>query len=135
VASPLDQALETAMSSVPGCIAAGYVDITTGILISAKTTGSHPQEVFDLVSGVTVGLFHDRHLAAIETWFGGERTADDSSDNCQEIVVASDRLLYLFARCRTNDDHVAVFVTEKSDIVGLVMAKSRVAVNALDCAV
>ena len=133
--SSLDQALETAMSSVPGCIAAGYVDITTGILIGAKSSASRPQEVFDLVSGVTASLFHDRHLAAIEDWFGGKRAADDSTDACQEIVVASDRLLYLFARCRTNDDHVAVFVTEKSDNVGLVMAKSRVAVNVLDGAV
>ena len=135
MASVLDQALEDAMASVPGCLAAGYVDITTGILVCAKTTTSRPQEMLDLVSGATIGLFRESNLAAIEGWFRDDGDTANAHDICQEIVVVSEHLLYLFTRCRTNDDHVAVFVTQKSDNVGLVMAKSRVAVNALDRAV
>lgn len=131
MASPLDQALDDAMMSVPDCLAAAYVDITTGILLNAKTVEAQPQEMFDLVASATAGLFRDRHLRAIEGWFQ-ESAAPEELDACQEIVVVSDSLLYLFARCKTNHDHVAVFVTRRSDNVGLVMAKSRMAVSAMD---
>jgi hypothetical protein len=135
LASSLDQALEDAMNSVPECLAAGYVDITTGILLSAKSVDPHPQEVFDLMSAATAGLFHDGHLGEIEKWFRkGQGIEDDDLDACREIVVHSDRLLYIFVRCKTNSDHVTVFVTRRNDNVGLVMAKSRMAVTAVDCA-
>jgi hypothetical protein len=130
----LDRALDDAMKSVPECLAAGYVDITTGILVSVKSAGEHPQEFFDLVSAATASLFRDRNLTAIESWIRHGQEVEEESDSCQEVVVVSDHLLYLFARCKTNQDHVAVFVTRKSDNVGLVMAKSRHAVGALDAA-
>jgi predicted regulator of Ras-like GTPase activity (Roadblock/LC7/MglB family) len=130
----LDRALEDAVKSVPGCLAASYVDIRTGIVVSAKSATSHPQEMFDLVSAATAGLFHESNLAAIERWFWDGHNAEDEPGACREIVVISDNLLYLFERCQANQDHVAVFVTKKSDNVGLVMAKARLAVSALDCA-
>jgi hypothetical protein len=43
----LDDALQRAMTSVPDCLAAGFVDLNSGMILSIKTVDSHPSEVFD----------------------------------------------------------------------------------------
>ena len=35
-------ALSNAAASVPECVAAGYVDVASGMLLSLKTVDSHP---------------------------------------------------------------------------------------------
>lgn len=38
----LEQALDRAVAHIPECVAAGYVDLTTGMLVAIRTVGSHP---------------------------------------------------------------------------------------------
>ena len=136
MASSLDRALQDAMNAVPECIAAGYVDMSTGMLLAIKTVDSHPQEVLDLVSAATADLFQGANVSAIESMFKQSRgLKDDGHHYFQEIVVFSDNLLHMFARCKQNIDHVAVFVTRKSANVGMVIAKSRMMLSSLDGAV
>lgn len=56
----LDSALNKAQASVPECVAVGYVDMSTGMLLGVKTVDSHPQEVLDLVAAATADLFQGR---------------------------------------------------------------------------
>ncbi|MEZ5875970.1 MAG: hypothetical protein R3D30_14545 [Hyphomicrobiales bacterium] len=136
MASSLDKSLQAAMNSIPECLAAGYVDMSTGMLLSVKTVDSHPQEVLDLVSAATADLFQGSNVSVIESMFKQSRgLKDDDHHYFQEIVVFSDNLLHMFLRCKKNVDHVAVFVTRKSANVGMVIAKSRIAINDLDGAV
>ncbi|MFM2330256.1 MAG: hypothetical protein RLZZ494_2359, partial [Pseudomonadota bacterium] len=39
----LDEQLAKAVANVPECLAGGYVDLTTGMLLSLKTVDSHPR--------------------------------------------------------------------------------------------
>jgi hypothetical protein len=124
------------MSSVPECLAAGYVDMSTGMLLAVKTVDSHPQEVLDMVSAATADLFQGANVSAIESMFKQSRgVEDDGHHYFQEIVVFSDNLLHMFLRCRKNLDHVVVYVTRKSANVGMVIAKSRMTISELDGAV
>ena len=43
-------AIKSAQSNVPECVAVGYVDMTTGMLLDVNTVDSHPSEVLDLVA-------------------------------------------------------------------------------------
>jgi hypothetical protein len=134
LASALDRSLQLAMNQVPECVAAGYVDMTTGMLLSVKTVDSHPQEVLDLVSAATADLFQGSNVTAIENMFKrsrGIKTAD-GQHYFQEIVVFSDNLLHMFLRCKKSTNHVLVFVTRKSANVGMVIAKSRIALSSVD---
>ena len=54
----LDSALNKAASLVPECLAAGYVDTASGMLLAIKTVDSHPREVIDLVAAATADLFN-----------------------------------------------------------------------------
>ncbi|MGA7809263.1 hypothetical protein [Bradyrhizobium sp.] len=134
MASTLDKTLQSAMTQIPECVAAGYVDMTTGMLLAVKTVDSHPQEVLDLVSAATADLFQGSNVSAIEDMFKRSRgiKGNDGTHYFQEIVVFSDNLLHMFLRCKKNGNHVVVIVTRKSANVGMVIAKSRMAVPSLE---
>lgn len=123
------------MSQIPECVASGYVDMATGMLLAVKTVDSHPQEVLDLVSAATADLFQGANVVAIESMFRRARGIKSNEGHYfQEIVVFSENLLHMFLRCKRNINHVLVFVTRKSANVGMVIAKSRIALSAVDSA-
>ena|ERR1700760_478839 len=134
MANSLDKSLQGAMSQVPECLAAGYVDMATGMLLAVKTVDSHPQEVLDLVSAATADLFQGSNVTAIESMFKQSRgiQGDERAHYFQEIVVFSENLLHMFLRCKKNSEHVMVFVCRKSANVGMVIAKSRMSVPVVE---
>jgi hypothetical protein len=134
MANSLDKSLQTAMNQVPECLAAGYVDMATGMLLAVKTVDSHPQEVLDLVSAATADLFQGSNVSAIESMFKRSRgiKGDDEAHYFQEIVVFSENLLHMFLRCKKNNNHVLVFVCRKSANVGMVIAKSRMSIPTVE---
>ena len=75
----LDAELSKVQGSVPECVAVGFVDMTTGMLLGVKTVDSHPQEVLDLVAAATGEIFQGTNVSAIEKLFKKSRgLADDS---------------------------------------------------------
>lgn len=124
----LDTALTKAQQSIPECVAAGYVDMSTGMLLGVKTVDSHPQEVLDLVAAATADLFQGQSVTTIEKLFRKSRgQAEDSVHYFQDIIVFSQNLLHVFLRGKRKQDQAAVFVTRGSANVGMVLTKSRAA--------
>ena len=134
MASTLDKTLQVVVTQIPECVAGGYVDMSTGMLLGVKTVDSHPQEVLDLVSAATADLFQGANVSAIEAMFKRSRgiKSNDDAHYFQEIVVFSENLLHMFVRCKKNSNHVVAFVCRKSANVGMVIAKSRIAVPTLE---
>lgn len=56
----LDATLQKAVTSIPECVAAGFVDLASGMVLSIKTVDSHPSEVFELLAAATADLFQAR---------------------------------------------------------------------------
>jgi len=95
----LDKALQTAIASIPECVAAGYVDLSTGMLLSAKTVDSHPAEVLEVVAAATADLFQGTNVSLIESMFKKARGVEnDNHHYFQEIIINSDNLLHVFLR-------------------------------------
>jgi hypothetical protein len=69
----IDKALATAQSEVPECVAVGYVDMVSGLLLAVKTVDSHPSEVLDLVAAATGDLFQGKNVMEIEKLFDKSR--------------------------------------------------------------
>lgn len=125
----LDVALSKAQSQIPECVAAGYVDMATGMLLGVKTVDSHPQDVLDLVSAATADLFQGPNVTAIEKLFRKARGhAEDGSHYFEEIVVFSKNLIHVFLRCKKASNQAVVFVCRGSANIGMVLVKSRSAV-------
>ena len=131
----LDQALNNAAQNVPECVAAGYVDMSTGMLLSVKTVDSHPSQVLDLVSAATADLFQGANVTAIEKLFKRSRgLSDDGHHYFQEIMVYSDNLIHVFLRGKKYTDHAAVFVCRKNANLGMVLTKARMQLSSLETA-
>lgn len=131
----LDAALAQVQTTVPDCVAVGFVDIKTGMLMGIKTVDSHPQEVIDLVAAATGDLFQGTNVSTIESMFKRVRgVADDGHHYFQEIIVLSDNLIHVFQRCKRNEDLVLVTVCRVSANLGMVLTKARMSLPKVEAA-
>lgn len=131
----LDQAISTAVSQIPECVAGGYVDLASGMLLGLKTVDSHPNEVMDILAAATSDLFQGNNVTVIENIFKKSRGhAADPHHYFQEIIVNSDNLIHVFLRSKKTEDQVACFVCRKSANLGMVLTKARQAMPALEAA-
>lgn len=122
----LDAGIKKAQTVVPECVAVGYVDMSTGMLLSVNTVDSHPQEVLDLVAAATADLFQGQSVTTIEQLFRKSRgQSEDGRHYFQEIMVFSENLLHVFLRSKKNPNHAACFVCRGSVNVGMALTKSR----------
>ena len=133
--SELDNALQQAISNIPECVAGGYVDLTSGMLLGIKTVDSHPQEVLELLAAATTDLFQGSNVVTIENIFKKSRGLPmDDFHYFQEMIVNSDNLIHVFIRGKSNQDHVATFVCRKSANLGMVLTKARSAMPQVEAA-
>jgi len=134
--SDLDNALQEAISNIPECVAGGYVDLASGMLLGIKTVDSHPQEVLELLAAATADLFQGSNVVTIENMFKKSRGVEmDDHHYFQEMIVNSDNLIHIFMRGKSNQDHVLTFVCRKSANLGMVLTKARGAVPAIESTV
>lgn len=130
----LDQAIQTAISTIPECLAAGYVDVSSGMLLSVKTIDSHPREVLDLVAAATSDIFQGPNVSMIEQLFRKARglPPDASAHYFQEIIVNSENLLHIFMRGKRYPDYIICFVCRKSANLGMALTKARMQLPMLE---
>jgi hypothetical protein len=131
----LDKAINAASSQVPECVAVGYVDMSTGMLLAVKTVDSHPAEVLDLVAAATADLFQGSTVVAIEKLFKKSRgLPQDDKHYFQEIIVFSQNLIHVFQRSKKNPGHAIVYVCRASANVGMVISKTRAQLAVVEAA-
>lgn len=131
----LNETINQAVKEIPECVAGGYVDMSTGMLIGVKTVESHPQEVLDMVAAATADLFQGKNVTTIEKMFKRHRgLEDDGHHYFQEIIVFSDNLLHVFQRCKNNPTHAVVWVCDKSANIGMALTKARMQLNSVEAA-
>lgn len=136
MSSKLETTLQKAVATVPECVAAGYVDLSTGMLLGIKTVDSHPREVLELLAAATSDMFQGTNVQTIERLFKKARgLKDDGHHYFQEMVVNSDNLIHIFARTKKNEEHVAAFVCRKTANLGMALTKARAMVPELESAV
>jgi predicted regulator of Ras-like GTPase activity (Roadblock/LC7/MglB family) len=122
----LDNVLQKVVTEVPECVASGYVDLSSGMLLGAKTVDSHPSEVLEVVAAATADLFQGSNVVTIEKMFKKARgVKDDGHHYFQEIMVNSDNLIHVFLRGKSNEEQVLTVVCRKSANLGMVLSKTR----------
>jgi len=132
----LDQQLAAACSTIPECLAGGYIDISSGMLLAVKTVDSHPAEVIDMLAAATGELFAGKNVVAIENMFKKARgLPSDNHHYFQEIIVNSENLIHVFLRGKRYSDYVACFVCRKTANLGMALTKARAAMPDLEATV
>lgn len=126
---PLNKALQDAVKSVPEAVAAGYIDLDSGMLLGVKTVDSHPSEVIDILAAATSDLFQGSNVLTIENMFKKIRGVPDNNHHYfQEIIINSDNLVHVFLRAKTNESHVLCVVCRISTNMGMALTKTRQAI-------
>ena len=131
----LNNVLQSAISSIPECLAAGYVDLSSGMLLGIKSVDSHPNEVVELLAAATADLFQGTNVRTIEAIFKKARgLADDGHHYFQEFIINSDNLIHIFLRGK-NERQVACCVCRRSANLGMALTKARTAMPALEASI
>ncbi|MFC9995306.1 hypothetical protein [Nocardia sp. NPDC127526] len=112
-------------SEAPECIAAGAIDMATGMLLSVETVDNHPPEVLDLLAAATLDIFQGRNVTMIEDIWKERRGIRTDRHYFLEILVNSDNLTHLFIRTESREDVVVVVVCRKTVNVGMLFAQTR----------
>lgn len=133
--SKLDDTLQRALTSIPECVAAGFVDLSSGMVLNIKTVDSHPSEVFDMLAAATADLFQGPNVVAIEKVFKKSRGLPENVEQhyFQEVIVNSDNLIHVFLRGK-RQQQVVCFVCRKGANLGMVLTKARVAMPEVEAA-
>ncbi|MCB1056241.1 MAG: hypothetical protein KDD11_12140 [Acidobacteria bacterium] len=120
-----DDIIKTAMSEVPKAVAAGLVDMGSGMMLSIKTVDSHPQSVLDILAPATKEMFEGDMVLSIEKLFKQARGVDSDERYFQEILVSSTHLWHYFGRLKSNPQIVLAVVTRGDVNLGLLVVKAR----------
>lgn len=135
MSTKLEGALQKAIAAVPECVAAGYIDLSTGMLLGIKTVDSHPQEILELLAAATADMFQGTNVVTIEKMFKKSRgLKDDDHHYFNEMIVNSDNLLHIFLRGKKNEEQVLGLVCRKTANLGMALTKGRSLVPEVEAA-
>ncbi|HUM08872.1 MAG TPA: hypothetical protein VLT37_08380 [Acidocella sp.] len=127
--------ISKAITTVPECLAAGVVDVASGLLLDIKTVDSHPNEVIDLLAAATSDLFQGPNVVAVENLFKKSRGIESNEHYFEEIIVNSKNLLHVFIRGRRNQDYVVCFLCRKTVNLGMALTKARSSMPEIEMAI
>ncbi len=127
----VNDGLNAALKNVPKAVAAGIVDMESGMMLGIKTTESHPQEVFDFLAAATKDMFEGENVTTIEDIFKKARGVKTKEHYFQEIIVTSHNLLHFFTRLPGQQSIVFAVVCSKDANVGLMLVKGREAAKSI----
>lgn len=113
------------MKEVPKAVAAGVVDMSTGMLIGVKTIDEHPSEVLDLVAAATKDMFEGDNITAIENTFKKLRGVSTDERFMKEVMFTSTNLVHFMGRLKSMQSVVLVAVCRGDANVGLALMKMR----------
>ncbi|WP_281972931.1 hypothetical protein [Ruegeria faecimaris] len=131
----IETALNDAMATIPDCIAAGYVDMKTGMLLGTHVTGSESAEALDTLAIAVANLFQGRGVIAFENLLRSTDADDTENPGFGEIAVFSKDRLNIFLRTPDYPDHVVCYICRDSANVGLALTKSHISLGPVTAAV
>ncbi len=131
----IEAALTSAMETVPDCVAAGYVDMETGMLLGMNATSSDSQDAMDNLAMAVANLFQGRGIKAFEELMCKAGVQDAEEPGFGEIAVFSNDRLFVFLRTQKYPEHVVCYICKDSTNVGLALTKSHLSLGSVTAAV
>ena len=120
-----ESVVKSSMEEVPKAVAAGIVDMSSGMMLAIKTVESHPQSVLDVLAPATRELFEGDMVVHIEDLFKKSRGVTSDERYFQEILISSSHLWHYFGRLKSNNTVVICVVTRSDVNLGMLLVKAR----------
>jgi len=121
----VDHIVREAIATVPQAVAAGVIDVTSGLLLGVNTVETHPQEVLNFLAPATRELFESEMVTRIGGMLRKNRPSDDPEPYFKEILISSDQLWHYFGRLKSSPSSILAVVTRSDVNFGLFLIKCR----------
>lgn len=131
----IESALTSAIETIPDCIAAGYVDMETGMLLGVDASDQDSADALENLALAVANLFQGRGVKGFEDLLRSADIDDAEHPGFGEIAVFSNDRLHIFLRTREYPDHVVCYICRDSANVGLALTKSHLSLGAVAAAV
>lgn len=131
----IQTALNSAMETIPDCIAAGYIDMETGMLLGSSVSDPDCADSLDVLAVAVANLFQGQGVAAFEALLRQAGSADEENAGFGEVAVFSKDRLNIFLRTKEYPDHVVCYICRNSANVGLALTKSHLSLGPVAAAV
>ncbi|WP_171169612.1 hypothetical protein [Ruegeria sp. HKCCA0370] len=131
----IQTALNSAIETIPDCIAAGYIDMETGMLLGSSVSDPDCADSLDVLAVAVANLFQGRGVAAFEALLRQAGSADEENAGFGEVAVFSKDRLNIFLRTKEYPDHVVCYICRNSANVGLALTKSHLSLGPVAAAV
>ena len=123
----MESVLAAAQLDVPGCLAAGYVNIPTGTLVCAGSVDTAQRDALGAAARAAPGLFDPRPVADLARFFGEAAASPEASSTLSEAVFLTDEMIHVYQRSRVDPAHALVVVCRRSANIGMAIARARLA--------
>lgn len=131
----IESALASAIETIPDCIAAGYVDMETGMLLGVDASDQESAGALENLALAVANLFQGRGMKGFEELLRNAEIDDSEHPGFGEIAVFSNDRLHIFLRTREYPDHVVCYICRDSANVGLALTKSHLSLEPVAAAV
>ncbi len=122
----LDDVIDTVRNAVPECLAAGVVDLATGMLLAVRVDGDRSGNDLDLLASTAEMLFQGSRLPQLAHAFSEGESA------IHDVMVVSEGAAFIFQRCRRRPGVAVVTVSRASANLGMVLARARQALVSVE---
>jgi hypothetical protein len=132
----LENAITNAQREIPGCVALGLIDLSTGAVLCGTPL---ERGGFDLAAAACGELLWadtpDAHPHSRRAGTDGGSDAGIAREDFREALVVGEDRIHVFLRSRSRASCAYVAVCASSAGLGLVLAKVRASLGAIDSAV
>lgn len=122
----LDERLESALRTIPGCVASGCVDLGDGALLGLLPGDAIAEPIREAIPKAVEALFSSAPLRELDSALsaGGEKGRPGGS-TIAEIIVISSEFVHHFQAAGTDPESVLVAVSKTARSLGIAVAKAR----------
>lgn len=126
----IQDAIAAALTSVPGCLAVAFIDISAGVALHIGTISQLPPQVQEHLPGASAALFSHEDLALLDARISGAATIKPP----RELIANTEATTHVFLRGQSYPDYGAVFVCSKDTNFGYLLYKARAALAEIEAA-
>jgi hypothetical protein len=128
----IDDACKEVVSKTEGAVAAGVVDLDSGMLLGIYNAANYTQTLNEIVAAATMDLFRGSNVGRVEQMVRAHRGQPDNGEHYfQEVHVTSAHNFH-FAKTLKGGKAVIMLVTKKTTNIGMGWAQLKTAIPVIE---
>ena len=121
----IDDACKEVVTNVDGAVAAGVVDLDTGMLLGIYNAAQYTQTLNEIVAGATMDMFRGSNVGRVEQMVRAHRGIPEDGAHYFEEVHVTSANNYHFMKTIKGGKAVIVLITKRTTNIGMGWAQLK----------